>query len=149
MVARFHNQIAHAVVGDIVERDVDGEDARQSGRYTMKEFGLYNGCLRTLESWQAAERKKALHVEFFGEVKVKEAGDRPCWKLKRTEFQKPEADGITELTIYVDKETWLQVGSILIGEEGKVIAEYYFRDIKLNPEFKPDQFKRTSLVPKE
>ena len=149
MLARPWGKLARLAVGDIVERDVDGDDARQSGRYTLKEFGLYNGSLRTLESWQAAEQNKGLFVEFLGEVKVKEAGDRPCWKLKRTKFQKPEADGITELTIYVDKETWLQVGSVLKGEEGKVIAEYYFRDIKLNPDFNPDQFTKATLVPKK
>ena len=31
----------------VVERDVDGEDARQSGRYTMKEFGLKAGIQKT------------------------------------------------------------------------------------------------------
>ena len=149
MLARPYGQLARLLVGDIVERDMDSDDSRQSGRYTLKEFGLYIGAQRTLDSWKTADEKKALHVDYLGEVKLKECNDRLCWKLKRTKYQKPEADGITELTIYIDKENWLQIGSVLKGEEGKLIAEYYFRDIKLNPDLKPEQFSRAALVPKQ
>jgi outer membrane lipoprotein-sorting protein len=47
--------------------------------------------------------------------------------------------------MYVDKETWLQVGSVLKGEEGQLIGEYFFRDVKLNPRFKPGTFTRDAL----
>ena len=56
-----------------------------------------------------------------------------------------EEDGITELTTYIDKETWLQVGSVLKGEENKLVASYYFRDIKLNPDYKADQFTKAAV----
>ena len=78
---------------------------------------------------------------------MKEAGDRVCYTLRRDQYPKPEEDGVTELTIYIDKETYLQVGAVLKGEGGKLIASYYFRDIKLNPEFKADQFTRAALTP--
>ena len=45
-------------------------------------------------------------------------------------YRKAEDDGITELTIYVDKETWLQTGSVLKNKEGGLIAEYLFRDVE-------------------
>ena len=77
--------------------------------------------------------------------RIKEAGDRSCWILKRTGYRKPEEDGIAQLTLYVDKESWLQVGSILKGSEGQLIGEYFFRDIQLNPQFKPDPFTPDAL----
>jgi hypothetical protein len=131
----------------IVQRDPEGEDARQAGRYTVKEFGIKKGTERTLAGWKAAREKGALHVEDLGVVRVKEAGDRPCLALRRTRFARPEDDGVTELTVYFDEENWLQVGSVLKGEGGKFIASYYFRDVRLNPEFKPDQFTRSGLKP--
>jgi hypothetical protein len=135
------------LAGDIVARDVDSADARASGRMTLNEFGLKKAMLRTLLSWQAAASNGTLHVEYLGEQTPKETGDRPCYVLRRTRYAHPEADGVTELTIYVDKETLLQVGSVATGEGGKIIGEYYFRDIVLNPEFPPTQFTRAALKP--
>jgi hypothetical protein len=131
----------------VVSRDVEGDEARRSGRFTLKEFGLKNGMLRTLRSWQAARENGALHVEYLGEEKVKEAGDRTCYVLRRTRYPQPEADGVTGLTAYIDKENWLQVGTVTSGEGDQLIGAYYFRDIVLNPEFKPEQFKREALKP--
>jgi hypothetical protein len=131
----------------IVERDPDGAEAKQSGRYTVKEFGVRKGMERTLDSWKAAEKNGELHVECQGEVKVKEAGNRICFRLHRDRYARPESDGVTDLTIYIDRENWLQVGSVLKGDEDKVIGAYYFRDIRLNPDFKPDPFTRDALKP--
>ena len=47
--------------------------------------------------------------------------------------------------MYIDKENWLQVGNVLKGEEGRLIGEYFFRDLKLNPDFPPDTFTREAL----
>ena len=137
-----------ARLAGIVKRDPEGSDAKKSGRYSMKEFGLKHAALRTLASWKAAKADNALHVEFLGEQKVKQAGDRVCWVLKRSKYQKPENDGVTETTLYIDKETWLQIGSILRGEGGKLIGEYYFRDIQLNPKFEDETFQRGALEKK-
>jgi hypothetical protein len=131
----------------VVQRDPEGEEARQSGRYTVKQFGIKKGTERTLKSWTAAQGKGELHVECQGDVRVKEAGDRLCLALHRGDYARPEDDGVTELTVYYDKDTWLQVGSVLKGEEGKVIGAYYFRDVRLNADFKPDQFTREGLKP--
>jgi hypothetical protein len=134
-----------AFVAGIVERDADGEDAKKSGRYPLTEFGLKIATQRTLGAWQAAKKNGTLNVEYLGEKKIKEAGDRVCYVLKRGGYRKPEEDGIAEFTAYIDKETWLQVGSVSKGMEGQLIGEYFFRDIKLNPEFKPDFFTREAL----
>src|SRR5262249_43180158 len=129
------------LAGDVVARDVDGDDARQSGRYTLNEFGLKHGMRRTLDSWVEARRQNGLHVEYQGVKEVKEAGGRRCHVFHRTRYQKPEADGVTELTVCVDAETWLQIGSVVRGAGGRLLGEYYFRDIRLNPELKSEQFQ--------
>jgi hypothetical protein len=146
MLARPNGLIARKVAGDIVERDVDGPDARQSGRYPLSEYGIKKGTERTLAAWRAARDERALHVEYLGEQRVREAGDRLCYKLRRRNAR-PENDGVTELTIYVDKENLLQVGSVLKGGGGKLIGEYFFRDIELNPAFSDGQFERGALSP--
>jgi Protein of unknown function (DUF1571) len=146
MLARPSGSLARRIVGDVVERDVDGAEARQSGRYTLSQFGIKKGTERTLAAWKASRQRGKLQVEYLGEQVVKEAGDRPCYKLRRT-YEAPEADGVTELTIYVDKDTLLQVGSVLKGENGQLIGEYFWRDIQLNPSFGPGQFERDALTP--
>ncbi len=128
-----------------VERDPDGPDARRSGRYTVKEFGLRRGLQRTLDSFRAAQKDGALHVDYLGRQKVQEAGGRECFVLKRTGYKKPEEEGITQQTLFVDTQTWLLVGTILKGDKGQLIGEYFFRDIRLNPNFDRDQFTRKAL----
>jgi hypothetical protein len=146
MLARPTGFLARKIAGDVVERDVDGADARQSGRYTLAEFGIAKGTERTLVGFLAARKRGELRVAYLGEQKLVEAGDRLCWKLRRT-YARPEGDGFTELTLYVDKDNWLQVGSVLKGEGGKLIGEYFFRDIQLNPTFEAGQFQRSALIP--
>ena len=123
-----------------VERDPEGADAKKSGRYNLKEFGLKMGLQRSLASFKDAQKEGALHVEYLGRKKVAEAGGRDCFVLKRTGYKRPEADGITEQTLSIDTQTWLLVGTVLRGEEGQLIGAYYFRDIRLNPTFDKDQF---------
>jgi hypothetical protein len=132
-------------VAGIVARDPKGEDAKQAGRYPLTEFGIKIGMQRTLASWESAKKDNRLHVQYLGVKKIKELGDRPCWVLRRTRYAAPEVDGITEATFYIDQESWLQVGTVLKGEEGKLIGEYFFRDVKLNPDFPTDTFTRDAL----
>jgi hypothetical protein len=134
-----------ALIG-IVERDPDGPEAKKSGRYPLTEFGIKFGMQRTIAAWSNARKQKALHITYLGIKPIKELGDRPCYVLKRTRYQSPEEDGVTEYTTCIDKETWLQTGSILKGADGQLIAEYYFRDLELNPTFKPKHFTRETLA---
>lgn len=146
MLARPRGVAARLVAGDIVSRDVTGPDARQSGRYTLNEFGLKKATERILVSWKKAKEAGDLQVEYQGIQKIKDAGDRPCHVLKRTS-KTPENDGVVETTLYVDVETWLQAGAILKDKDGMLIGAYYFRDVRLNPEFKKDAFSRAALKP--
>ncbi len=132
-------------VAGIVARDPEGEDAKHAGRYPLTEFGIKIGMQRTLASWEQAKKANALHVEFLGVKTIPEAGSRPCWVLKRTHYAFPEVDGITEATFLFDKETWLQVGTLLKGEGGKLIGEYFFREITINPDLPDDTFSREAL----
>jgi len=131
----------------IVSKDPDGAEAKQSGRYLITEFGIKIGMVRTLTSWVKARANHALHIEYLGVYRVAKAGERRCYKLRRHPYAHPEEDGITDLTLYIDCETWLQVGSELRGAGGELIGEYYFRDIHLNPKVAPNQFTRGALTP--
>jgi hypothetical protein len=129
----------------VVTRDVDGEDARKSGRYFINQFGMKIGAQRTLKHMLEAKERDKLQVDYLGITEVPELGDRPCYTFVRSKYEPPEEDGVAELTIYIDLETWLQVGSVLRDTKGDLIAEYFFRDIKLNPQFAADQFTRKKL----
>jgi hypothetical protein len=129
----------------VVARDPDGPDAKQSGRYPITDAGLKNGLLRTYKTWKAGEEEGDLHVEYLGVRKVREANDRLCYVLRR-KYTKPAEDGTAEVTIYIDKETWFQIRSVIKDAEGKLIGDYIFRDIQLNPKFKPNQFEPSALT---
>ena len=52
----------------------------------------------------------------------------------------------------MDKETFIHVGTIWRGEKNSdgqrpLIAEYFFRDIQINPEIPPEQFQKKALTP--
>jgi hypothetical protein len=145
--------VPHGVLGTLakftgrraVERDVNGEDAKNSGRYPLSEFGFKIATQRVLAAWKKARSNHALHVEYLGVVRVPEAGDRLCYKLRRTNSEHPEEDGVTELVIYIDHANWLQVGSVLRDAQGQLIAEYFFTNLRLNPPLNDSQFDRSIL----
>lgn len=142
MVVRPHGKLLSAFV---VSREVRGPDARSSGRYTIDQFGLYLAQKRTVDRMREAARRGALHLEYQGLVKLGEVGGRACYKFLRKPYQPPEDDNISELTVYIDAETWLQVGSVLRDPDGKLIAEYYFRDVEINPDIDKQQFTRGAV----
>jgi hypothetical protein len=130
----------------VVKRKVDSDEARESGRYTLDQFGFKNSLKRILASMQDAKKKQSLHLEFLGEAKVIESNARICFKLKRT-FAEPESDGTQELTLYVDRENFLPIGIVVKGKvepatgNRELLGEYFFRDLRLNPELSADQFR--------
>jgi hypothetical protein len=150
-----------------VKRKVDGPEAQESGRYTLNMFGIKHGTLRTLTFAKKAKENGTLKMDYLGadgewhpcgteakismgEKPIPETGNRTCFVLRR-HYVAEENDGVLELKIFIDKENWLQVGSIVEGKfvepNGKryLIGEYYFRDIQLNPKFAPDQFKESAV----
>jgi hypothetical protein len=145
--------VPHGVLGTlakfagrrVVERDVNGEDARNSGRYPLSEFGFRIATQRVLTAWKKARADNTLHVEYLGVVRLPEAGDRLCYKVRRRHYAQPEEDGVMELVAYFDVEHWLQVGSILRDAQGQLIAEYFFSNLRLNPPLEDSQFHRSAL----
>jgi|SRR5947209_8612346 len=124
---------------------VDDADAKKSGRYPMSQFGMGLAIKRSVASMQRAQARGTLHLRYEGQFKVEEAGDRVCYKFVRTPYEPVEEDVLNELTLYIDRDTWLQVGSVLRDSEGNLLAEYFFRDIAVNPTFSEAQFTRGAL----
>lgn len=133
-----------ALVG-LQYRAIDSDDAKKSGRYPITEFGMKVGAQRTLGAWIDARKNGTLKVEYLGEKSVSELDGRLCWVLRRTGYQEAEEDGIGETTLYFDKETWLQTGAVLRTRTGGFIADYWFRNIELNPTFPADTFTTGAL----
>jgi hypothetical protein len=129
-----------------VERPPEGSDAKESSRYPMTQFGIRKGMLQAIAAWGAAQKEGSLKYEYCGKRKIAEANDHLCYILHRFDYRQPEEDGITQATLYYDTETLLQVGSTLKGAEGQLIGDYWFRDIKLNPDFPADTFTRAALA---
>lgn len=145
MLAHPKGRAARMLVGDVVSRDPDSAEARAASRYSLREAGIRKGTERTLSAWETAQKKGNLKVEFVGIKKVVECGDRPCYILRRT-CEPPEDDGIFSVEAAFDVETWLQTGTLLGAADGRRLGAYHFRDVVLNPTFKPDQFERAALT---
>ena len=131
--------------GGLAPRDPNGTEARSAARYPITEFGIQVGTLSTLKYWQAASDKRELRTEYGGLAYVPELGKK-CWMLRRLDYARPEVDGIMSATFYFDPATWLQVGSVLRDKDGKLIGRYFFKNVRLNPEFPPDTFTRAGLL---
>jgi hypothetical protein len=131
--------------GPIFHKKVDAPDVKTTSRFPITQFGMYIGAKDTLYHMQAAEKAGTLHVRYEGIIPVKELGNRLCYKFVRTPYNPPEGDGVNELTIYIDQVTHMQTGSVLKDSEGKLIAEYFFHDIHLNPTFTEKQFTQKAL----
>lgn len=129
----------------IWNKDVEGTEAKRSGRYTINHFGLKLATERTVKSMRAAEKRGTLHVRYLGQFKVPELHDRLCYKFVRTPYDPVEEEGLNELVLYIDHENWLQVGSILRDAQGEIIAEYYFRDLEINPTISEEIFAGKKL----
>lgn len=131
--------------GPIVARPVDAPDCKATSRFPITEFGIRAGAVSTINAMRAAQARGKLHVTYEGTEPVAKLGDRPCYRMVRTPYDPPEDDNCYKLTIWIDCDTLMHVGSELIDVEGNLIAEYYFRDIELNPTFDEKQFTRGAM----
>jgi hypothetical protein len=129
----------------VVAIDTGGSEAKDAGRYSIKEVGLQEGLARTFRDWKLARDMGTLRVEYLGVRKVVEAGNRDCYTMRR-KCEVGENQGILEVTIYIDKETWRQVRTVLKGEDNMLLGDYVYRDIRINPQFKPNQFQRSAVA---
>jgi hypothetical protein len=148
--AKGQSQILALTLLGVMKFDVDSADSKSSARYTLNEFGLKQALMRVLNAWKAAQAEKTLHVEYLGLHKVPEVGGQLCHKIHRHKYARPEgADGITDVVIFIDRETLFQVGTIVKGENEQLLGEYYFRDIQLNPDFPAGLFEPGTLKGKK
>jgi hypothetical protein len=133
--------------GPIFQKRLDSPEAKASSRFGMDRFGMEMGARDTIRAMRAAKERDKLFLKFEGIERVDKAGGRLCYKLVRTPYDPPESEGekLNELTIYIDRATLFQVGSILKDVKNELIAEYFFRDIEVNPTFHETQFTRKKL----
>lgn len=134
----------------------NSDPAKDQSRYCMHDAGLYRTLLRTHEAWKARKAAGELKTEYLGKRIVETLG-RECHIIKRicprleidafliggTPSTDPK-EGFTEVTIYIDAERWLQIGTELYRTEPDgtrvLLGAYYFRDVTLNATFSPDTF---------
>jgi hypothetical protein len=128
----------------IVARDPDGADARGSSRFPITGFGFDKTLERTLAGWKEGLKKGTLTIRYLGIERPEKLDKRPVHVFHGVNTQ-PGEDGVPDLTAYFDTETCLPTGMILRDQAGKLMGEYYFRDVKLNPDFTEDRFTRAAL----
>jgi outer membrane lipoprotein-sorting protein len=128
-------------------------------------LGLYRSMLRTYEAWKDRAETGELEYKYLGKQTPEHIG-RECHVIKRvckrveidafevggkasTDPNVVAAEGFTEVTIYIDAERWLQVGTELYRTEPDgtrvLVGAYYFRDVQLNPSFAPNTFTEAGL----
>lgn len=129
----------------VLTRDVDGPDAKASGRFTIAQFGFKRSSQRSLASMEKAQERGTLNFRYEGIVPVEELGGQKVHKLVRTPYVPYEEDDLNELTLYFDTEHFLQVGSVLKDKKGDLLGQYFFKDVRINPEFNEKQFTREAL----
>ncbi|MFO0810871.1 MAG: DUF1571 domain-containing protein [Gemmataceae bacterium] len=143
LLARPRNALLRRL-SPVAKQDPDGAQARASGRYSIRDFGLLKATERSLAAWESAQRHGRLRYEYAGERAVPEAGGVVCHVLRRT-IEPPE-DGVTRTEVSFDVVRWLQVANVLYGSDGPLVAHYFFRDVILNPTFPSDQFDPSALT---
>ena len=145
--------------------DLNGPSATDASRFCMRDAGVYRGMLRTYEAWKERKDAGTLTTEYLGRQVVEKAGGRECHVIRRI-CPTPEVDafelggkpdlrpetvakeGFSTVTVMIDAERWLQVGTELRAADGTLIGAYYFRDLDLNPTFPPDTFTVAGLKKK-
>jgi hypothetical protein len=130
----------------VVSRDIHGADARDAGRYPINDLGLKRAVELSLATWKSSLDDGTLRARYLGVRNLVEAGNRPCYTIRRINDQ-PDKDGVLQSTLYFDKETLFQIGSVLKGPEDKLLGEYIYRDIDLSAKLKENQFKRSGVAP--
>jgi len=136
--------------------------AKGQSRYCIRDAGLYRSMLRTHAAWKARQDAKEFEFEYLGKQTPEHIGReclvvrRKCKGVEVDAFEvggvatgKPELEGFTEVTIYIDPERRLQVGTELVRTEANgtrvLLGAYYFRDVQLNPPFTDNTFTLAEL----
>jgi hypothetical protein len=141
------------------------QSARHAARYTITESSFDKSMLRTLTAWRAARKRGDPPPAYLGLETREEVGGRAVHVLRRScpvpeldsfslseepskDPQKIRNDGHSEVTILLDAERWLQIGTHVKRQDGETTATYYFRDFEPNPTFPADTFTAEGLKKK-
>jgi len=143
--------------------------AQAQSRYCIRDAGLFRSMLRTHEAWKGVQTAGKLDYEYVGKQTPLPIG-RACHVIKRrcprgemdafevggapsSDPKVIAAEGFTEVTLYIDADRWLQVGTELYRAEPDgtrvLVGAYYFRDVQLNPTVPPDTFTVEGLKRKD
>jgi hypothetical protein len=126
--------------------------AATASRYTIVDSSLVHAMYRSFLKNTDAKARGTLRFECLGVKEVPETGGRSCVILRRyctpdevdnfslddRTVRDPAADpahAIHEVTVYIDVDRWLQIGSVLKRADGEVVGSYFFRNVELNPSF--------------
>ena len=131
--------------------------ARSAARYSLAEAGLGHTLNRTLSAWSYARERGPGTIAYLGCRPAPELGGRRCHVLRRTctppegdrflsTDPEPSGDPFATATVFLDPETWVQVGAELRRADGELVGSYYFRDVVLNPTFTAKDFTREGLA---
>ncbi|QJW99771.1 hypothetical protein [Frigoriglobus tundricola] len=149
--------------------DPNNDMAKAQSRYCIRDAGLFRSMLRTHEAWKGLRTAGELDYEYVGKQTPPKIGrechviKRRCPRVETDAFEvggEPSTDpkviateGFTEVTLYIDAERWLQVGTELYRTEPDgtrvLVGTYYFRDVHLNPTVPPDTFTVEALKKKD
>lgn len=146
----------------IQDVDPQGFLPKQSARYTIEEFGIKQSTQRTVRAWLAAREANELRYEYLGRKVTPETGGRECFVLKRTcpadtidpfvtggpkvdVTDKNRKDSFRTVTVYLDCETRLQLGTEQHRHDGELTASYWFRDVNTKPTFDEETFTTKSF----
>lgn len=150
------------VWGSPIDVDPQGFFPKQSARYTIEEFGIKQATQKTLRAWLTAKEAGELTWEYGGRKAMSEAGGRECFILKRVcpadqidpfvtggpavqVTDKNRKDSFRTVTVYLDCETRLQIGTEQHRHDGELTASYWFRDVNTKPAFDADTFTTKSF----
>jgi hypothetical protein len=141
--------------------DPRGYMPRQSARYSIEEFGLIQSTKRTLNAWKAMNERGELMTEYLGKKAIPQLGGQVCHVIRRhcqtdeidayapgddnRVTTKNQADGFRSVTIYLQAESWLQLGTELRREDGELAGAYWFCEFVPNPKLPANQFTAAAM----
>jgi hypothetical protein len=145
----------------------NSEAAKDQSRYCIRDAGLYRSMLRTHDAWKARQEAGEFKFEYLGKKPIEALSGRECHIIKRicprVEVDSFEiggatnldpkvvaVEGFTEVTLFIDAERWLQLGSELYRTEPDgtrvLVGVYHFRDVQLDQPIPPDTFTDDGLM---
>lgn len=106
-------------------------EARRESSHSIREAGMGYLCVRMLEQFKKAEAEGILEAEYLG---IKELHGRKAWHIMRT------LKGGQRREWNIDVELMLPTRVAIYDKKGKLLEAYGYRDVKLNPGLKDDDF---------